>query len=421
MNVNIKEIIKPTAVLTVICLVIVALLAGVNLITGPIIADRQSQAANGALLEVYPDGSFGADSKIEDLSAYILPTEITAVYKEGNGGYVFQASVSGYSKTKPMIILCGVDPEGKITGTKVIDNQETTKIVAPLFDLTDNKGFFVGSELNSIPDLLASVTPAYTAAGYTAAVKASLNAFLVMNGGEVDLRTPEEILQDNCNAALGTEGKVFEKWFAYEVLTGVDALYVTDGGAVALIGEDFVGVNADGSAVGDIDEALKTTAESAYATYSAASLTEVAIPDGAKTSIVKKVSVSASGSYVFELKAAGYQATFDYGSGEYVYIKLAISADGKIISVVTTSQSESKGYGDKCATEEYYEQYEGKGDEDIKVTVQSPDYHGAPQIPADCTDVGAISGATYTTSGYQKAIKAAFEAFNLLTGGASND
>ena len=37
------------------------------------------------------------------------------------------------------------------------------------------------------------------------------------------------------------------------------------------------------------------------------------------------------------------------------------------------------------------------------------------QIPIDSTDIGAISSATYTTYGYQKAIKSAFAAFNLLT------
>ena len=419
MNVNAKEIIKPTLVLTVICFVIVALLAAVNTITGPIIADRQNSAANGALLEVYPGGSFGQDCKVEDLSAYTLPQEITAVYRENSGGFVFQATVAGYKPN--MIIMCGVDPEGKITGTKVISNSETKDIAEKVFNLTDKNGFYVGAELNAIPDLVASVTPSYTASGYASAVKAALNAFIVMNGGEADLRTPEEILQDNCNEALGTEKKEFTRWFADAMLTGVDALYLTDGGAVAQIGEVFVGINADGAAVGDKDADLKTAAEAAWAQYGASSVSLDALTDIQKA-VVLDAARSADGTYYFEIKTAGYQAMFEYGSGDYIYFTLAISADGRIVSVETTSHKETKGIASKDALNSYEESFKGKADEDIKVTVPSPDSHNkVPQTPEGCEDVGAISGASFTATAYQSALKTAFAVFEILTGGVSND
>ena len=41
----------------------------------------------------------------------------------------------------------------------------------------------------------------------------------------------------------------------------------------------------------------------------------------------------------------------------------------------------------------------------------------ADQIPSDSTDIGAISSATYTTYGYQKAVKAAFDAYEILIAG----
>ena len=47
---------KPTLVLSAICVVMVALLAVVNMITAPIIAAQQNAAANEALLVVLPDG-----------------------------------------------------------------------------------------------------------------------------------------------------------------------------------------------------------------------------------------------------------------------------------------------------------------------------------------------------------------------------
>ena len=402
-----KENLMPSIVLGAICLVVALLLSAVNLITGPVIEANQSQAANKALLEVYPDGSFSADSKIEDLSSYALPAEITAVFKENSGGYVFQATVSGYNPG--MIIMCGVDPEGKITGTKVISNNETPDIAGKVFDLTDNKGFYLGAELNAVPDLVASVTPAYTAGGYAAAVNAALNAFIVMNGGEVDFRDPEKILQDNCNAALGTEGVKYSKWFATEIIVGIDAVYEAEDGAgrVYVIGESFIGVKADGSIVNA--EGVDTSAvEAANAVISASTLTDVEKPQGAKKSITK-IYKTESGNYVFELTADGFSSEY-YGAP--MLIKLSISAEGKIIDCVTVSHEESKGYGDKCATEEYYESWRGVDKDGVVIS-------GAP-ITSETTDPGAIAGATYTSNGYQRAVKAAFDAFTILTEGGNS-
>ena len=117
------------------------------------------------------------------------------------------------------------------------------------------------------------------------------------------------------------------------------------------------------------------------------------------------------------LLADGYDSYY-YGSS--IEIALAISADGKITDVITLAHNESAGYGDACATEEYYEQYKGKGDSEINLTVNRYPEHGEDLIPEDTTDIGAISSATYTTYGYQSDIKAAFEAFKTLTEGGND-
>ena len=65
--------------------------------------------------------------------------------------------------------------------------------------------------------------------------------------------------------------------------------------------------------------------------------------------------------------------------------------------------------------EEYYEQYLGKGNEDIKISSKYPNHNGTDLIPSTSTDVGVIASATYTTVGYQTAIKDAFAAFELIT------
>jgi Na+-translocating ferredoxin:NAD+ oxidoreductase RnfG subunit len=275
------------------------------------------------------------------------------------------------------------------------------------------------------PFLVSGAT--LTSKAYGDAVKAALQAFTVANGGEVDLRDPAQILQDNCNAALGTEGKTFEKWFASEEI-GVDALYITDGGAVALIYGYYVGITADGTVSTEgvnaetgekevVGDGHYAAANSAYIIYSDSTLTELtSLPKDIKTKIVKKVYVTGSGNYVFELEAQGYDILMGYGTNVPIKIKLSISADGKIIDCLTVSHSESKGFGDVCATEEYYDEYRGASASDIVISVTAPDDH-QDQISDDNTDIGAISSATFTTYGYQKAVEAAFDAYEILTGG----
>ena len=410
-----KQNITPTLVLSAICLVVAFLLSFVNTVTGPIIEAAQNAAANEALLVVLPDGSNFEQISIDGQ----YPAVIDMGYK-ADGGFVFRANVTG--KSSGLIIMVGIDESGKIVATKVIAEQETDSYDVKVFPNVEGTGSaYSGMSYGSFePYLVSGAT--LTSRAYGEAVKAALQAFEIANGGEVDVRTPEQILQDNCNAALGTEGVVFDRWFATEVLEGVDAVYVSEDKSerVYLVGENYVGVKADGAIVNSGSDEQSVVAF-ANDKISASNLTEVTeLPEGINKNTVKKVYVTGSGNYVFELVAKGYQALFDYGNGAVIDIKLSISADGKIIDCLTVSHDESKGYGDVCATEEYYSQYRGASRGEVSVTVKSPDAH-ADQIASDNTDIGVISSATYTTSGYQKAVVAAFEAYEILTGGEAND
>ena len=150
------------------------------------------------------------------------------------------------------------------------------------------------------------------------------------------------------------------------------------------------------------------------------SVTDVEKPAGTSDNVVS-IKKATNGTYVFELLADGYQAMFDYGDGTQIKIMLSIDADGKIIDVLTVSHKESTGIGDKCATEEYYEQYRGKGDADIKESASRyPLDHHDDLIAPDNTDIGAIASATYTTLGYQRAVKTAFAIFELLSAEGGN-
>ena len=407
MSIMKKENIMPAAVLSAICLIVALLLSAVNLVTGPVIKENQEAAANEALLIVLPEGKNFEKITLDEK----YPPIITAAYK-ADGGFVFQADVTG--KSSGLIIMCGINTEGKIVGTKVIAEQETDTYDANVFPYVEGlDGEYSGMGLDNFePYLVSGAT--LTSKAYGDAVKAALQSFVIASGGSVDIRTPEQIIQDNCNTALGTEGVKFTKWFATEIIEGIDAVYEAEGGAgrVFVIGESFIAVK-NGAAIGGGESSAAV--EAADAVISASTLTEIQKPADANRAI-DKIFVTASGNYIFELSASGYQALIEWGDGTPIKIKLSISADGKIIDVLTVSHGESKGYGDTCATEEYYEQYRGQAGEDIKLSSGTPDYH-EDLIPSGSTDIGAISSATYTTYGYQKAIKAAFDTFEVLTGG----
>ena len=386
----------PTIVLSAICLVVAFSLACINEITAPIIASRQNQAANASLLEVLPDGKNFEELTLDET----YPAAITKGYK-ADGGFVFQATVTG--KSAGLIIMIGINSEGKVVATKVIAEQETDDYDAKVFPLVSGtEGSYKDMTLDSFePVLISGAT--LTSKAYSEAVKAALQAFVIAGGGAVDIRTPEEILQDNCNAALGTEDVKFNKWFATEIIEGIDAVYEAEdnSGRVFVIGESFIGVKADGTIVGSAAESDKAIA--ANGIISASTLTEVAKPEGT-SKLSTKIYATASGNHVFEAKANGFSAEYH---GTEIVLKVSISADGKIIDCYTVSHNESKGYGDACATEEYYESWRGVTADQVVISSE--------HITADVTDPGAIAGATYTSNGYQKTIRAAFNALKLLT------
>ncbi len=401
-----KKNIMPSVVLGSICLIVALMLSLINSITAPMIEAAQNAAANEALLVVLPDGKNFEEITLDEK----YPSVITRGYR-ADGGFVFQANVTG--KSSGLIILVGIDTEGKIVGTEVIADQETDTYDVNVFPaVTGTEGAYKGMELDTFaPYLVSGAT--LTSAAYSEAVKAALQSFAIANGGSVDIRTPEQILQDNCNAALGTTGVTFTKWFATEILEGIDAVYVAadNSGRVFVIGESFIGVKADGT-YADASAVNTEVPLIANTIIENSTLTEITeLPQGIDKKIVLKAYVTESGNYVFDLKASGF-ANYSYEEGYSdvevpIYISVSINADGKIIDCVTTEQSESKGYGEVCGTDEYRNQWTGATNDDIVISTGP--------IGKDNTDIGAIAGATITTKGYQKAIKAAFAAFEILT------
>jgi Na+-translocating ferredoxin:NAD+ oxidoreductase RnfG subunit len=342
-----------------------------------------------------PDG--GSFEKM-DISTYELPATIVEVNKAANGGYVFQVSFAGFNPGN--VAMIGVSADGKVTGTKCITNTESSGFGADHIPALDSKGHYNGADVSTIDavDTVAGCTVSTKA--YRAVVKDALNAAVILGGGSVDLRDPAQILNDNLNAALGTEGAEFDKHFFVEIVEGVDAIYVAKNGAghVVVIGEEFIGVDAEGNVIGGANEA----AANAVATIKATTLADVDLTKYEGVSKrVKSAKVTDAGVYVIEVEGAGFGISGDahYGaSGEYIVVRVAITKDGTVVDCYTVYQNETNGFGSACADEEFYGQFAGKTEADYKEVI--------------------IAGSTITTKGYQGAILYAFKAVKIFEGGA---
>ena len=388
-----KNYLKSIVALTVICAVIALALAATNMITAPIIEKNEAAAANEALLIVMPEGE---DFTAVDISGYELPETVTEVYAETSGGYVVKLTTSGYGAG--MVIMCGVSADGTVTGATCLSSNETLGEEKTYGEKT------VGKNIDDIDavDTVASATK--TTAAYRNAVKDALNTAIILGGGTVDLRSEEDILNDNLSAVLPAAEGAFTSWFMVEDLTDVSAVYAADNGSgyVFVMGDQFVATDASGAVLGEVDAAISANIADAAAKVIASSVSEIDISGYELPAAVTKVSMTASGNYVFELKASGFGINGDayYNpSGEPITLRASVTPDGRIIACETLTQQETDGLGSACAESWFYTQFNGKTETDYK-------------------EIDAISGATLTTNGYKTAIGRIFEALKILKGEA---
>ena len=188
------ENIKPIVVLTLICVVVAALLAAINTVTGPIISDRQNQAVKESLLLVMPDGEFENES--DELRAD-APETVKEVYTEKNGkGYVVILSTNkGYTgKNIGMTVAIGTD--GKIIKAVITQNEES---IVPA-DLKPGGSYgdaYKGADADTVADVVTGATVKYTEKAIKNALK---DAFTYLDFAEPEPeepalpRTDDEIL-----------------------------------------------------------------------------------------------------------------------------------------------------------------------------------------------------------------------------------
>lgn len=388
-----KKYLNNIFVLVCICAVVSVILSVTNALTAPKIEANEKEKTRKALLQVMPDG---VSFEPVDISGEALPATVREVYRAENGGYVIKLSTTGYSSG--FVIMCGVRTDGTVSGAVCLSSTETLG-----YEKTYGQNFLhKNKEESENVDTIAGATK--TTAAYRSAVKDALNAALILYGHDVDIRTEEEILRDNLSAALPSANGEFEKRFLTEKLVGVDAVYEANNksGFVFLMDEQFIGLDENGKVLSEATEDLTATAETASALLLSSQTSPITLASYADLpASLTSAQKTATGNYVLEMKAAGYgiQGT-KKPSGEYIKIRVSLTADGTIIDCLTVSQAETENVGSACAEESFYGQFRGKTEKTY-------------------TQVDAISRATITTDGYKNAIQNAFESVKIFEKGAT--
>ncbi len=258
-----KKNIMPVAVLTVICLVVALLLAAVNMLTAPIISEREEQKKYDSLREVM-DGEFAPVEPLPDSAA----ESVTSMFKVSEAGvqkgYVLTLEVKGYAST--ISVTVGVLNDGSVTKA-VVTNEGETHGKGGMDSYTDK---FEGLA----SDKVANVETFTGATVSSTAIKgAVIDAVNTVTGGKITAPDSSDKPTDTEPETLPRlEGEIisrmhnlvpkassFEKvslWNAPETLkllykvTGGDGGYVayilTKGEYVPVANEGLVYINLDG-------------------------------------------------------------------------------------------------------------------------------------------------------------------------------
>ena len=113
-------VLRLAGTLLLITAIVAAALAGVNMVTAPIIAELNEAKTQAAIQAVLPGG--GQEIAFTDDTGLV-----TKVYKS-EVGYAVQVTPAGFDGTIDMMV--GIDNEGKIIGISIISHTETAGLGA---------------------------------------------------------------------------------------------------------------------------------------------------------------------------------------------------------------------------------------------------------------------------------------------------
>lgn len=130
-----QEYIKPTLVLTIICLIITALLSATYEITKPIIEANAIRTAEEARMEVLPEADSFTQVEVSADSITIPDgVKIVDAYTADNDvGLTVTVTSKGYS-SDALKVMIGINVEGKVEKVKILNNAETPGLGSKVSD-----------------------------------------------------------------------------------------------------------------------------------------------------------------------------------------------------------------------------------------------------------------------------------------------
>lgn len=176
------EILRVGIILFAITTVAALILAFVNSVTAPIIAEQETAKMQEAMLEVLPEANAFEEIPIE----VSQESDLTKIYKS-DAGFVIFAAPHGYGGEISMAI--GIDNEYKIAGISIISQSETAGLGAKCTEKAWQNQFIgktedisvvkSGAKDNQI-DAISSAT--ITSKAVTRAVNEAVKAAKILGG-----------------------------------------------------------------------------------------------------------------------------------------------------------------------------------------------------------------------------------------------
>lgn len=392
------------------------LLSAVNSITAPKIAENAIAAIKSSLEEIYPGGTFNdVTDKYEDETGLIY-----GIYEAEGQGYVFTVNGMGYN-SNGFKFLVGFDNDGKISGYKALEQNETNGLGSRCFE--DDYINQIKSLTSSDPiPLLSGAT--LTSTAVQKGIDAAKAVFNGLQGIEYDPSaapaapsnepaslmdedyssaavTCEELSNDGSTAVYKCSAKGFEGVNEAEVTVNLSDMTVASINVTAFKDTEGVGdaAVADGElaryAGATLDSIVDSTSGASFTSKSLRAMASAALKmaGGVEDSsaaaeidtsdvIVRAWSNTDESNLVYKCKAPGYE-----GVNEATII--VDGTKGAIKSVEVTAFNDTVGTGDAAITAEALKAYEG-------MTLDKP---------AD-----TVSGATFTSSSIRAMAAAALKA-----------
>ena len=229
-----KEFAMPPLVLTVIAAVVTGALVATESITTPIIEQQAAAAADADRAVVLP-----ATDSFNQLTVDEMPEGGVDVYEATNGsGYVVTAQAKGYGGM--LKVMVGIDSNGLITGTEVLENNETQGLGSKVSEhaFMDQ---YIGKDSN-LEGIEAIGGTTISSNAFTKAVRIAYEVYGQAAGVEI-AGVEREPISDEVKAELFPNVTSFQK-------------YAVEGEAYRAGNEGYIIVTTSAGFAGDVTTAI---------------------------------------------------------------------------------------------------------------------------------------------------------------------